>query len=83
MRSPNRPWGHTYQIVLSEDGRGLARTIEFEASGADAALFLAERECAGREVELFEDDRSLGRLKCDGKGGFWLLSRSAAPPRQA
>jgi hypothetical protein len=78
----NRKWGHSYQLVLSEDGRGVARTIEFEASGAEAALFLAQRECAGREAELFEDDRSLGKLKCADKGGFWMLSGSA-PPRQA
>ena len=83
MRAANRNWAHTYQLVLSEDGRGVARTIEFEASGPEAALFLAQRECGGREAELFEDERSLGRLKCDGNGGFWMLSPSAAPPRQA
>jgi hypothetical protein len=83
MHTPNRRWGHSYQLVLSEDGRGVARTIEFEASGAEAALYVAERQCAGREAELFEDERSLGKLKCEGKGGFWMLSSSAASPRQA
>jgi hypothetical protein len=83
MATAQRNWEHSYQLVLRDDGIGMPRTIKFEASGADAALFLAQRECAGREAELFEDDRSLGKLKCDGKGGFWMLSASAGPTRQA
>lgn len=68
---------HTYRLVLSEDGRGTARTIEFEGIGAECALYLAQRHCAGREAELLEDDRSLGRIKCHGSDGYWLLSPSA------
>lgn len=63
-----------YQLVLSEDGPGTARRIEFEALGSDSALLRAERECRGREAELFEDGRSLGRIKCASSGGYWLLS---------
>jgi hypothetical protein len=66
-------------LVMSKDGQGEAQTIEFEASGPDAALYMAERQCHGREAELFENDRSLGRLRCSGHGGYWILSPSPAP----
>jgi hypothetical protein len=68
---------HSYQLVLAEDGRGSERRIEFEASGAAAALLLAQRQCGGRRAELFEDGRSLGGLQNRRNGGFWIIS----PPR--
>jgi len=77
-----RPYSQTYQLVLDEDGEGQAQTIEFEASGPDAALFVAQRQCQGREAELFENDRSLGRIRCSGNGGFWILSPPEAPAIQ-
>lgn len=70
---------HTYRLVLFEDGRGSSRIIEFEGWGADAAFHRAQQHCRGREAELLEDGRSLGRLKCDGAAGFWILSSSAEP----
>lgn len=67
-----------YELVLSEDGPESARRIEFEALGPDSALFRAEKECRGREAELFEDGRSLGRIKCAPNGGFWVLTPAGA-----
>jgi hypothetical protein len=74
----NRRWSQTYRLVLGEDGQGCAQTLEFEASSAEAALHLAGRECGGREAELFESGRSLGRVRCVKNGGFWVISPTAA-----
>ena len=41
---PQNPTLLNYQLVLSDDGRGCQRRIEFEAAGAEAALFLAQRQ---------------------------------------
>ncbi|HLV07074.1 MAG TPA: hypothetical protein VKY80_05315 [Croceibacterium sp.] len=79
MRSPRNHLQHTYRLVLAEDGRGVARAIEFEASGAESALHHAQQQCRGREAELFEGDRSLGRLRCVPHGGFWVLSPPGEP----
>jgi hypothetical protein len=73
------PRSHLYQLVMSDDGQGPARTIELEAVGPEAALYMAERQCKGRELELLQDDRSLGRLKCVAEGGYWILSSGAQP----
>ena len=83
IRTFPRDFSKTYQLVLSDDGQGLARTIEFEAASPDAALSVAERQCQGREAELFEDHRSLGRLQCAANGGFWILSRATADPHHS
>jgi hypothetical protein len=77
MREPNRNWNQTYQLILHDDGRGAGRTIEFEASGAEAVLYVAQQHCRGREAELIQGGRSLGRLKCD-KGGYWVISPPVA-----
>lgn len=69
---------HTYKLVLADDGKGCARTIEFEAAGADCAFILAQRDCLGREGELFEDGRPLGRLQLHGNGGYWTISPPTA-----
>jgi hypothetical protein len=79
MRRLNRNWNQSYQLILHDDDRGAGRTIEFEASGAEAALYMAQQHCRGREAELVQDGRSLGRLKCD-KGGYWVISPPAAVP---
>jgi hypothetical protein len=81
MGTPRRTFSQIYQLVMAEDGQGGAQTIEFEASSPDAALFVAERQCQGREAELFENHRSLGRLQCAKNGGFWILSGPAPQDR--
>ena len=80
MRAAPRNWNHTYQLILDDDGLGAGRTIEFEASGAEAALYVAQRQCHGREAELYENGRSLGRLRCAEAGGFWVLSPPGPTP---
>jgi hypothetical protein len=72
--SPN----HCYRLVLQDDDTASARTMEFEAPSAETALYQAQRLCLGREAELFEDGRSLGRLRCAKPGGYWTLSASPA-----
>ena len=74
MRTLGGRTAHTYRLVLGEDGYGSARTIEFEADTPDAALYLAQQQCNGREAELIEDGRSLGRVQCALNGGFWIIS---------
>jgi hypothetical protein len=78
MRQLNRNWNQSYQLILHDDAGGVGRTIEFQASGAEAALYMAQQHCRGREAELMQDGRSLGRLKCD-KGGYWVISPPALP----
>ena len=77
MQHPNRKWSNTYQLVLSEDGRGTAGKIQFEATSPESALFFLQQQCGGREAELFENDRSLGRVRCVRNGGYWVISPPA------
>ena len=83
MRLATDTWSHTYQLVLHDDDRGAARTIEFEASGRESALHVAQRQCRNREAELIEDGRSLGRIQCVGSGGYWRLLPAKSEPSQA
>jgi len=69
---------HSYRIVVNDDG-GRGQSIEFEGLGAEAALIVAQRACSGRQGELFEDGRSLGRLHLHPEGGYWIIS----PPEGA
>ena len=77
MDRSNLTVNRQYQLVLLDERQESARSIVFEAPGADSALFRAEKECRGREAELFEDGRSLGRIKCASSGGFWVLTPAA------
>lgn len=70
---------HSYALVMGAEGAGVPHTVEFEAAGAEAALFAAQRLCQGREAELFEDGRSLGRLRNDAEAGFWMLTGKPKP----
>jgi hypothetical protein len=76
LYSPN----HTYRLVLADDGTGSAETMEFDPPSAESALHQAQRLCFDREAELFEDGRSLGRLRCVTPGGYWTLSASSSVP---
>ena len=67
-----------YRLALGTAPRGEAETIEFEASGAEAALAMTQRFCGGREVELFEDGESLGRVRNDKNWGFWVFRGKGA-----
>jgi len=77
MREPDRNWNQTYHLILPDDDRGVGRTIEFEASGAEAALCVAQQHCRGCKAELMQGGRSIGRLKCAANGGYWIISPPA------
>jgi len=74
--------GHTYRLVLQDDGRNCEQTVEFDAAGAESALVNAQRYCGGREAELFEDERSLGRLYLDPGAGFWTVNPAGGARRR-
>lgn len=74
MRQTPKIGQNAYRLVLEDDGRGLAHTIEIDALGPESALFLAQRHCAGRRVEVFENGRSLGSIRAADPGGFWVLT---------
>lgn len=63
----------TFKIVFQEDGRGVARTMEFEGQTAAAALSLLEREKDARQAELWTTDNKLADLVRD-RSGVWLLN---------
>jgi hypothetical protein len=65
---------HTYRLNVAEDDLGCARQIEFEAASANRAMFMVQNLCGTREVEIFEDERRLGRIKLASAGGFWIVS---------
>lgn len=71
---------NSYRLVLSDDGSGETGTLEFEAPSAEIALHRARQQCSGREVELFEDGRSFGRVRCAESGAYWTPS-STRPAR--
>jgi len=64
---------HTYRLVMAEDGEGAAQEIEFEGFSAASAFCFAERNCGARQVEIFEDGRSLGCLQNSPAAGFWVI----------
>lgn len=70
MHDSDRRWGHSYLLVLTETGKACELGVEFEASGAEAALSLAHRLRQGCDAELYEDGRSLGRLQSPDNDGF-------------
>ena len=63
----------TYQLVFADDGRGLAKTIEFDAVDAAAALEIAHSEAPRRNAELWQDNALLCRIK-RSETGFWNLT---------
>jgi hypothetical protein len=65
--------GFTYQLHIAEDGKREARIVEFDASGSDVALRMAQQFCDGRSAQLFEDGRRLANLQLDPEHGFWMI----------
>lgn len=65
---------HTYRLVVLEDDLGGTRQIEFEAPSAGRAMVVLQNLCGTREVEMFEDDCRLGRLRLSAVGPFWTIS---------
>ncbi|MEQ5788729.1 hypothetical protein J3454_12570 [Erythrobacter sp. NFXS35] len=63
--------GHSYSLVV-DDSTGPAQVIEMDGADPQMALDVVQRQLPGREVELFEDGRRLGTVKCT-RDGYWLV----------
>lgn len=68
---------NAYMLVMNSGRDAAPRIIEFEARGAESALLAAERHCAGRRAEVFENGQSLGMVQSGGEGGFWVITPAA------
>lgn len=64
-----------YRLVLSEDGKGVSRVFEFEASDAESVLSTVWRHGEGRPVSVFEDGALLATLRLEADGN-WTISQS-------
>jgi hypothetical protein len=74
---------HTYRLKMIDDGRGLPRDIEFEASGAAAALHMTHELCGARKVQLYEDGRKLADVQLSAREGFWMVGGTPVAPSRA
>ncbi|WP_296719870.1 hypothetical protein [Erythrobacter sp.] len=63
---------HSYSLVTGEDPTGAPQVIEFDGADPQIALDYVQRRLPGREIELFEDGRRLGTVKCT-RDGYWLI----------
>lgn len=63
----------TYQLVFADDDRGVAKTIEFDAEDAAAALVIAHSEAPRRNAELWQNNAMLCRIRRD-ETGYWQLT---------
>ncbi len=73
MKSKGGQSKHRYRLVLADDTKGSAQRIELEAPNALRAMSLVQRSLSEREVELYEDERPLGRLRWDAHGLWTVL----------
>ena len=67
------PQKHKDRLVLADDTKGSAQRIELEAPNALRAMSLVQRSLSEREVELYEDEKPLGRLRWDAHGLWTVL----------
>lgn len=65
MKSTGGRQKHRYRLVLADDTKGSAQRIELDAPNALRAMSLVQRSLSEREVELYEDEMPLGRLRWD------------------
>jgi len=73
MKSNGGQQKHRYSLVLADDTKGPARRIELEAPNALRAMSLVQRSLSEREVELYEDEQPLGKLRWDAQGLWTVL----------
>lgn len=81
MTGLRRRSNHTYCLLLSDDLKGCAQRIEFEAPDALRAMSLARDSLREREIELFEDGEPLGKLVCDPNGILKVISAGSMRER--
>lgn len=72
MHSRGGQQTHRYRLVLADDTKGSAQRIELEAPNALRAMSLVQRSLSEREVELYEDEMPLGKLRWDARG-LWTV----------
>ncbi len=71
----------SYSLQFDDDGIGLPRRVEFEASNAGAALEIAEEQCDGRWAVLLCDGAALCRV--GRSAGAWMIAAYyPAPPSE-
>jgi hypothetical protein len=73
MKSNDGQLKHRYRLVLADDLKGSAQRIELEAPNALRAMSLVQRSLSEREVELYEDEKPLGKLRYDARGHWTVL----------
>jgi hypothetical protein len=64
---------HSYRLVFTEGAAGSAIEVEFPETCADPAFNIARKICGTGEVQIFVDDRLLGRMK-RSSAGYWIVS---------
>ena len=72
MNSKDGRRKHRYRLVLTDDTKGPAQRIELEAPNALRAMSLVQCSLSEREVELYEDEQPLGKLRWDAQG-LWTV----------
>jgi hypothetical protein len=66
---------NTYRLKYRDDGFGVAKEIEFEASDSAQALFFVQRETRGRKAELWRDGHPVCTLRRSvGACDFWEIN---------
>jgi hypothetical protein len=70
----------TYRLKFSDDGKGLAKEVEFDAFDAGRALLLAHEQACARWAELWCDGKKLCSLRCSSSG-TWEISGARRAPR--
>ncbi|MCB5425164.1 hypothetical protein H0274_07840 [Altererythrobacter sp. CC-YST694] len=63
---------YTYRLIYSDDGIGVAQTIEFDANDPGAALNIADRHEPNRSAELWCDRERLCTIR-RSENGFWAI----------
>lgn len=68
----------TYALIVGDD-MDSSRKIEFEGLHPSSAMDFVQRELPEQEVQLFEDGRSLGKMKCTREGYWTILPQGSRP----
>ncbi len=66
----------SYSLQFDDDGIGLPKRVEFEATSAGAALEIAEEQCNGRWAVLLCEGAVLCRV--GRSAGAWMISAHPA-----
>lgn len=66
------------RLVLGPGGEGGPVTVDLIDRDASGTLFIGGRAPAGAVVQLYLDNRFLGRATADGEGGWRLSAKAAA-----